>query len=362
MNFKTISIGLLFVTILLLIGCKTDEEKVTDAKRNAKSIKQYGPKVKIYEESKDYEFIYSDNGNDEKLSAIAADYLGRSFELFNLNENSKEFKPDYIEYKIEVDELPIDLKNISSLFSKNDRLLSKGKRENVVIEFTKKDDKSIRSQHTMLVDFPLLANSEEPTVTYGFDKKKGSSKQQLHIKKIKSADFKFSGSESSYFIGAKKPFRKHSLEIEYNTKLKKYSFKTEGAQDFIDLDRLSMIDEGNQNPLFDDMKYSAIISNIKTAQNKNIKSGGYYKVDGILRFLPSMKLEADFPLRNMYQGKALMRHKGTSLADGQSYVKIIIDDMQIGLLIDVKGYIYQYHQVIVDKVKGVIEKTVLIRT
>jgi len=74
-----------------------------------------------------------------------------------------------------------------------------------------------------------------------------------------------------------------------------------------------------------------------------------------------MKLSEDFPLRSMYKGEALMRHNGTSLSDGQSYVKLIMDDTQIGLLIGVDGYITQYQQVIVDKEKGIVQKTVLVR-
>ena len=349
------------VALSFFCSCNSNEGNINTDKRNAKEQKLYGPEVKQYTESNSLENIYPNHGNDQKLATIAADYIGRSWVTLNVDQKSKEFKPDYIDYKFEVDELPIDLKKMNLLFSKEDRIDSKGKRENVIMEFVKKGDHSIRSEHTMIVDFPELANSEIPKVTYGFDKKEGANKKTLHIKKIKSSDFQFSGFESTYFIGTSKPIQRQPFELKYDSKIKKYKLKTETTEVELNLDRTKDLYKGSKDPLFDDMKYCAIISNIKTIQNKYIKSGGYYKIDGIYRFLSNSELNEDFPLREMYKGEALMRHNGTSLSDGQSYVKVIMDDTQIGLIIDVDGYISQYQQVIVDKEKGIVEKCVLIR-
>ena len=342
-------------------GCNPSEENAATSKKDAEALKMFGPEVKLHDQSSSYKNIYPNHGNDQKLLTIAADYLGRSSELLNANQKNKEFKSDYIDYQIEVDELPIDLIGLNTIFSKEDRVDSKGKREKVVMEFIKKSNPSIRSQHTMIVDFPKLPNSEEPKVTYGLDKKKGSAKKQLHIKKIKSSDFHFVGSTHTYLLGAPKPLRSQSLELMYDIKSKKYTFKSDTAQDELDVDRYTNFQNESNSTIFDDMKYCSILSNIKSAQNKYIKSGGYYKLDGISRVLSSLELNSDFPLREIYKGEALIRHKGTSLSDGKSYVKIVMDDSQIGLLIDVEGYISQYQQVVVDKEKGIVEKTVLIK-
>ena len=347
--------------ILLMIGCNNDSSDVGQVKRDAKTLKMYGPEVKVHKENIASENMYPKYGEEQTLAAIAADYLGRSVDVLHISKRKKEFKPDYIEYQLEVEDLPVDLKNLSTIFTKKDRIESKGKNENVVIEFAKKDDLGVRSQHTMIVNFSPLANSEEPKVTYGFDKKKGSGKKKLHIKKIKSSAFKFEGKESKYFIGAKKPFASQSIQLDYQLNSKQYAYQTDTGNGVLDMDRLQQYTIGNKEPISDDMKYGAIVNNLKVAQNKYIKSGGYYKVDGLLRVLPNIELYADYPLRDMYKGEGLMKHNGTSLSDGQSYIKLTMDDTQIGLLIDVDGYISQYQQVIVDKAKGIVEKTVLIR-
>lgn len=361
MDFKNIILGLLTVIAFASITGCNNKESGEDVKRTAKEFKIYGPEVKLYDASKSDQSIYPNHGNDQKLSTIASDYLGRSTTVLNAITKDKKFNPDYIEYQIEVDELPIDLKGFSALFSKEDRIDSKGKRENVIIEFAKKEDLGVRSQHTMIVDFSPLANSEDPTITYGYDKKSGNTKQTLHIKKLKSADFKFAGTESKYYIGSQKAFSKQMLELEYDLDSKKYFIQSDAGNSELNIDALDELYNDSKVEFSDDMKYGAIVKNLKAVQNKNIKSGGYYKLDGLLRFLPNLELNTDYPLRHLYKGEALMKNIGTSLSDGQSYVKLIMDDTQIGLLVDVDGYISQYQQVIVDKAKGIVEKVVLIR-
>jgi len=351
---------LLCIISIMLVACKSDNVQ-KEAIKDAKPLKEYGVSVKVHEDSKAYFNIYSNHGNDKKLNEIAKDYLGKSFDLLNVSQKNKEFKPDYIEYEFEVDELPLELTGLKTLFSKEDRVQSKGKRENVVIEFVKRSDRSVRSQHTIIVDFPLLANSEEPKVTYGFNRESGSSSNKLHIKKLKTANFNFQGTEQKYFIGATKPLSSQTLNLKYDGSVKKYIFETEAAQDILDMDRLSSRYKKSKEPLFDDMRYAAIVSNLKSIQNKYIKSGGYYNLNNVFRTLSSLDLNADFPLRDLYKGEALMKNIGSSLADGKSYVKLVLEDTQIVCLLDVDGYVTQYQQVTVDKEKGIVDKIVLVR-
>jgi|GEM_PF-5039899 len=284
--------------VMFAFGCKSDKVNTSQTKRSAKELKAYGPEVKQHEESLTFENIYPNNGNDQKLSTIASDYLGRNPKLLNVEKVSKEFKPDYVEFQFSVDELPLDLKGLNTLFSKEDRVDSKGKSENVIMEFATNSDAGVRSQHTMVASFSPLANSEEPTIKYGFDKEKGK-RAELKINKLKSADFSFVGNERTYILGAAKPLSSRTLELKYDIKAKKYKFISDSTDGILDMDKTDKLYKGSKEPLSDDMKYCAIVNNIKAVQNKFIKSGGYYQIDGILRFLPNMKLSEDFPLRSM---------------------------------------------------------------
>lgn len=355
-RFSIVGIGL-FIAIIQLMSCGNGD---SNSKEASKSLKDYGPEVKIHANSEAYSNIYPNHGNDQKLKDIAEDYLGNQPKLLNAIQSSKEYKPNYIDYRFEVDDLPLDLQGFSKLFTSEDRKTNKGKRQNVIVEFLKKDEASIRSGHTLIVDFPELANSIEPKVKYGFDKDETAS-QKLHIKKIKSANFNWTGHQKTYIIGASQPIESQPLSITYNTIKKRYIYKTNGAEGELNIDKISDYYSKSKEPLSDDMGYSAIVSNIKAAQNKYIKSRGYYKLEGICRTLSNLDLKEDFPLRDVYKGDAIMKHMGTSLSDGKSYIKLIMDDTHIGMLVDVNGYISQYQQVIVDKEKGIVDKVVLVR-
>lgn len=350
----------LSVISFLLSSCKTEDSD--NAVRRDVIKARYGSEVNVHDGAKEYDNIYGDYGNNKELTEIITDYLGRSLKIFNLEEKSREFKPDYIEYQFLVDELPMDLKDINSAFSQKDREEFKGKKENVVFEFIKRSDPTVRTQHTLLVTFSPLANSIAPKMKYGFSNKSSDTHSQLHIKKIKSKNYNFEGTTSKYYIGAKAAFKKDFIRLWYDLDNKEYQYKeNEGSALAIDLAACEDLYSSYDGILKDDLKYGAIVSNLKKAQNKSIRSGGYYKLDGITRFLTNKELREDFPLRSFKKGEALMRHNGTSLSDGKSYIKLIMNDTQIMLLVDVDGYVSQYHQVTVDKEKGIVEKTVLIR-
>ena len=354
-RFSFLGIGFLLVAAHL-ISCGNQGSTNIDAK----SLKEYGPEVKLHERSKAFSSLYPNHGNNQKLKDIAEDYLGGNPQLLNALESSKEFKPNYMDYRFEVDDLPIHLKGFSKLFSMEDRQENRGKRQNIVVEFVQKDDARIRSGHTLIVDFSELANSLDPEVKYGFDKDENNN-QKLHIKKLKSTEFNFIGTEKTYFIGASQPLESHPLALNYDTKAKRYSFKTNQNEGLFNLDIISDFHSNSKEPLQDDIRYAAIVSNIKAAQNKYIKSRGYYKLEGVCRALSNLDLQSDYPLRDVYKGEAIMKHLGTSLSDGQSYIKLIMNDTHIGMLVDVNGYISQYQQVTVDKERGVVDKIVLVR-
>ena len=360
MNIQLQNILLLLLAFTLMSSC--NEEAAAKPNRSKDALARYGAEVKMHDGTKDYENIYGDYGNNKEITEIITDYLGRSSELLNLEQKSREFKADYIEYQFLVDDLPMDLKNINTIFSSEDRHEFKGRRENVVMEFIKKDDQGVRSQHTSVMTFSPLANSEDPVMKYGFLNKSSDPQSQLHIKKIKSKDYNFNGTVAKYYVGARSPFKSEKLNISYDVDSKSYQYsRDDGSPKSINVDAVSDLYSSYNGELTDDMKYGAIVDNIKKSQNKNIRSGGYYKLEGITRFLTNMELGKDFPLRELKYGEALMRHNGTSLSDGKSYIKLVMPETQIVLLVDVDGYISQYQQVTVDKEKGIVEKIVLLR-
>jgi len=164
----------------------------------------------------------------------------RSSELLNLEQKSREFKADYIEYQFLVDDLPMDLKNINTIFSSEDRHEFKGRRENVVMEFIKKDDQGVRSQHTSVMTFSPLANSEDPVMKYGFLNKSSDPQSQLHIKKIKSKDYNFNGTVAKYYVGARSPFKSEKLNISYDVDSKSYQYsRDDGSPKSINVDAVS---------------------------------------------------------------------------------------------------------------------------
>lgn len=360
MNFIIRNVLYLGLFFLMLGACKTETK--TSYQRSDEVLARYGEEVKLHEGSKQYDNIYAEYGNNKELTEIITDYLGRSFELLNYQEKSREFKPDYIEYQFLVDELPLDLKKVGTIFSQSDREEFKGRKENVVLEFIKKSDPNIRSQHTMSVTFSPLANSVDPKMQYGFLNKSSDPHSQLHIKKIKSKDYDFKGINSKYYVGARTPFKNDVIRLKYSITDKAYTYsENEGNANIINLNSVEDLYTSYEGTLANDLKYGAIVSNLKKAQNKSIRSGGYYKLEGITRFLTNMELGKDYPLRDFKKVEALMRHNGTSLSDGKSYIKLIMNDTQIMLLIDVDGYVSQYQQVTVDKAKGIVEKIVLLR-
>lgn len=357
-RFLLLGFGLI-LTMLALQRCG-DKEVNSASKQTAKSLKDYGPEVKLHDIAKDYPSIYPNNGNEQKITDIAKDYLGASLHFLEAKQISKDFKPNYIAYKYEVAELPIDLSGFDKIFSDEEKVANKGNRQNVVLEFVKKGNAKVRSEHTLIVEFSELANSQDPKVKYGFDKPRNSN-NKLHIKKLKSNEFILKGTEQKFLIGSSKPYLSHPLKVGYDIKDRNYFFETDAAKDELNIERLKRRFASSKEPLIDDMRYCAIVNNIKAAQNKYIKSKGYYKIGGVSRTLSSMELEADFPLRDLYKGEAIMKNLGASLSDGKSYVKLIMNDTHVGMLVDVNGYISQYQQVTVDKEKGIVDKIVLIR-
>jgi|GEM_PF-6162293 len=272
----------------------------------------YGLPLKIHEAAKTQGSIY-ENIDGLNMQTIMGDYLGAHPKLINAELLSDTLIDDYVK------------------------------------------------EHTMKVDFPNFNSKWKPDVRYGYEPGVDGFKSTVQIKKLKANDFKFKGKISQYFVGSNIPYRSQDLLLWYD--LDKLSYMYQGAyidKALIDVDALKIYNQ-EEGEILDEYRFASVVNNIKLVQNKMIRKGGYYSLKNATHTLSNLDLEKDLPLREVVFEDTLLKNKGTSIADGKSYLKMIMKHSQVGLIVDVDGYIEQYQQVIIDKERGVLEKIVLIR-
>lgn len=323
-------------------------------------LKIIGPNLKLIEDAKSYDNIYL-NPDNVRLATILGDYLGADPKALNPELVSNKNNVDHIELQFEVDALPIDYKNIKEYIDKSISELYLDQSRDVIINFSVRGDKSLYSSNTMKVKFPEDADIWVPEVKFGYESGKGGRKPEAKIKKVKAKEFDFTGTLSHYYVGAHDPYKTQELKLWYDLGVKSYMYRGDDIPSGkIDLD-LFKEHKINRGDVIDEYRFASVVNNFKLVQNKLIKKGGFYKLSDATHTFSNNELDTEYPLREVVYDEALLMLKGTSLADGNTYVKILMDYSQIGLIIDVDGYIKQYQQVTIDKARGVIEKMVLVR-
>ncbi len=327
---------------------------------DTQKIEILGPRLKYIADAKSYQNMYP-NPDYIKLATILGDYLGAHPRALNPKLVSNEDKGDYVELQFEVDALPIDYKNIEEYLDTSISKVYPGESRDVIANFTVSTDKSVYSSNTLKVEFPRLLDTWLPNTKYGYEPAKGGMKPKSKIKKLKAKEFNFEGSISHYYVGAHIPYKVQDLNLWYELAAKSYMFRgddiTPGKID-VDLFKEHKINKGD---VIDEYRFASIVNNIKLVQNKVVKKGGFYQLADATHTVSNIGLQTEYPLREVVFEDALLMLKGTSIADGNTYVKIIMDYSQVGLMVDINGYIKQYQQVTIDKARGVVEKIVLIR-
>ena len=320
----------------------------------------YGLPLKIHEAAKTQGSIY-ENIDGLNMQTIMGDYLGAHPKLINAELLSDTLIDDYVKQVYIVNDLPSDLKNINEYIDIETINKYPNTSRDVIQKMILKSDSTIYSEHTMKVDFPNLNSKWKPDVRYGYEPGVDGFKSTVQIKKLKANDFKFKGKISQYFVGSNIPYRSQDLLLWYD--LDKLSYMYQGAyidKALIDVDALKIYNQ-EEGEILDEYRFASVVNNIKLVQNKMIRKGGYYSLKNATHTLSNLDLEKDLPLREVVFEDTLLKNKGTSIADGKSYLKMIMKHSQVGLIVDVDGYIEQYQQVIIDKERGVLEKIVLIR-
>ena len=337
---------------------KTDNQP-TDYNTN-QYLKVIGPNLKLIDDAKSYDNIYP-NPDNVRLATILGDYLGAHPKALNPELVSNTNNVDHIELQFEVDALPIDYKNIKEYIDKSISELYLDQSRDVIINFSVRSDKSLYSSNTMKVKFPEDADIWVPEVKFGYESGKGGRKPEAKIKKIKAKEFDFVGTLSHYYVGAHDPYKTQQLKLWYELGVKSYMYRGDDIPSGkIDLD-LFKEHKINKGDVIDEYRFASVVNNFKLVQNKLIKKGGFYKLSDATHTFSNSELDTEYPLREVIFDEGLLLLKGKSLADGNTYVKILMDYSQVGLIVDVDGYIKQYQQVTIDKGRGVIEKMVLVR-
>lgn len=304
----------------------------------------------IEDEAKPNEtLIYPAGGSSVKTIKVLKDYAGTNKLALNTEVNQIIYNDDLVEIHFSCDALPMYHENYSRLVPKSVIRKLKGNVIDAVFIFKPRGLKETSTHVSLKID--LKSKAKYPATSFGFVNKSNEQEKKLHLRKIKTKDFKFDGYIQNYKIGAVKEKRRLKFNIKFDKTQKEYSFSESGG-------RYQSLGRDIRNDVEDEKlaKYKSLVNNIKIVQDKYLRQASIYTIENSTYCINVSDIN------KMIFDPGILKMYITSIGDGNTYAELKMDKSLVNYIIDEEGFIKTVQQITYDRDRKIVERILMTRS